>query len=95
MGGPLGPGGRQPVTRPIPGTVRFTDARHRVVRVRVGRSGTFSVGLPAGTYTASGRSPRVVEVDGGTVRQTPCTQPRRVTVTAGHSTHVTLACVVP
>jgi len=54
-GGPIRPGGRQPGPRPIHGTVTFRTAGHRPVRVRVGRSGIFTVGLPPGRYRVSGR----------------------------------------
>jgi hypothetical protein len=95
-GGPLGPGERQPGERPIPGTIRFTAAgRHRLFTARAGKSGTFAVLLPPGTYQVSGRSPRVMEVSNGTSRQTPCSQPRSVTVTERHTVKITLACIVP
>jgi hypothetical protein len=64
-GGPLGPGGKQPGERSISGTVTFTAAGHKTVSVTVGPSGTFSVPLPPGRYQVSGRSPHIVEVDGG------------------------------
>jgi hypothetical protein len=92
----VGAGGRQPGERPIPGTILFTAAaRHRLITARAGKSGTFTVRLPPGTYQVSGRSPRVMEVSNGTSRQTPCSQPRSVTVTARHTVKITLACIVP
>jgi hypothetical protein len=94
-GGPLGPGGQQPRGRPLPGTVTFTAAGHHPVSVRVGAAGTFSVPLPPGRYQVSGRSPSVIEVDGGSTRELPCSQPTTATVTAGHTATVTVACVVP
>jgi hypothetical protein len=94
-GGPLGPGGQQPRERPLPGTVTFTAAGHHPVSVRVGAAGTFSVPLPPGRYQVSGRSPSVIEVDGGSTRELPCSQPTTATVTAGHTATVTVACVVP
>jgi hypothetical protein len=93
-GGPLGPGGQQPRERPLPGTVTFT-AGHRTVSVKVGTAGTFSVLLPPGRYQVSGRSPSVLEVDGATSRELPCSQPTAATVTAGHTATVTVACIVP
>lgn len=93
-GGPLGPGGQQPAEQSLAGTVVFTAARQRV-SVHVGRSGTFTLWLPPGTYAVSGRSPSIVEVSGGTTRVTPCSVPSQVTVTAGHSTRVTVRCIVP
>jgi|SRR5215831_17427580 len=79
-GGPPGQGG-QPGLRPMPGAVTFTSATsaHRRVTVRVGDSGTFSVRLPPGRYRVSG----------------PCSRPSPVTVTARHTAHVKIICVVP
>jgi hypothetical protein len=95
-GGPLGPGGQQPGERPIPGTVQFTAAGHRLITVGVGSSGAFSVGLPAGTYHVAGRSPQIMEVSSdGTQHETPCSQPLSVTVTARHTTKIAVTCVVP
>jgi hypothetical protein len=94
-GGPLGPGGQQPGKRPIVGTVTFTAAGHRSFSVLTTSSGRFTVRLPAGRYSVSGRSPRVVEVSGGTRRVLPCSQPLKVTVTAGHGANVAVTCIVP
>jgi hypothetical protein len=94
-GGPLGPGGQQPGKRPIGGTVTFTAAGHRPFSVRVSSSGGFTVHLPPGRYSVSGRSPRVVEVSGGTRRVLPCSQPLRVTVSAGHAASIAVTCIVP
>jgi len=94
-GGPLGPGGQQPRERPLSGTVTFTAAGHRPISVKVGAAGTFSVPLPPGRYQVSGRSSSVLEVDGGSTRELPCSQPTTATVTAGHTATVTVACVVP
>ena len=94
-GGPLGPGGKQPGQRPMSGTVTLTAAGHKPVTVTVGSSGTFSVPLPPGRYQASGRSPDVMEVDGGRSRELPCSQPTSAVVTAGQTASITLACVVP
>jgi hypothetical protein len=96
-GGPLGPGGKQPGERPLSGTVTFTAAGHRRVTVRVGSSGRFSVQLPIGTYRVSGASPAVETSSGssGKERELPCSQPLSATVTAGHTSAVTVACVVP
>jgi hypothetical protein len=91
-GGPLGPGGRQPGQRPIPGTVTFTAPGHRQVTVQVGRSGAFSLRLPPGKYQVSGRSPSIV---GTGSTELPCSQPLMVTVTARHPATVTVACIVP
>jgi hypothetical protein len=96
-GGPLGPGGKQPGERPLSGTVTFTAAGHRRVTVRVGSSGRFSVQLPVGTYRVSGASPAVETSSGssGKEQELPCSQPLSATVTAGHTSAVTVACVVP
>ena len=50
VGGPLGSGGQQPPTVPLSGTLSFNAAHRRTVAVRVGKSGQFSVWLPAGAY---------------------------------------------
>jgi len=52
---------------------------HRRVTVRVGNSGIFSVRLPPGRYRVSG----------------PCSRPSPVTVTARHTVHVKIICIVP
>jgi hypothetical protein len=63
-GGPVNiRSGRQPGKRPIPGTIRFTSARHRTVTARAGSSGTFTARLSAGTYDVSFRTPRILEQD--------------------------------
>ena len=77
VGGPPGPGG-QPGQQPMPGTVIFASAAHRVT-VRVGKSGSFSVRLPPGRYRVSG----------------PCSRPSPVTVSARHTAHIKIICVVP
>ena len=106
-GGPVRPGGRQPGPRPIHGTVTFRTAGHRPVRVRVGRSGIFTVGLPPGRYRVSGRSPAVMTVSNGaavtdsgqllsgTEWQTPCSLPLSVTVTTHHTARAAVICAVP
>jgi hypothetical protein len=94
-GGPMGPGGKQPGERPMSGTVTFTEAGHQPVTVKVGSSGTFSVPLPAGRYHVSGRSPDIMEIDGGRSRELPCSQPTSAVVAAGQTSTITLACIVP
>jgi hypothetical protein len=106
-GGPLGPGGRQPRERPIAGTVLFNAGAGQAVKVRVGKSGTFSVRLPDGTYHVSGRSPSVVQVSNGAVvgvggklvsgreHERPCSQPQTVTVTTGQTARIAVTCIVP
>ena len=94
-GGPMGPGGRPPGERPIPGTVTFTAAGRRPVMAEAGPSGKFSVALAPGRYQVSGRSPDIIEVDGTTRRELPCSQPASATVTAGRTAVITLTCIVP
>ena len=52
---------------------------HRRVTVQVGNSGIFSVQLPPGRYRVSG----------------PCSRPSPVAVTARHTVHVKIVCIVP
>ena len=98
-GGPLGPGGQQPATRPISGVVQFIGPSGQVTQVKVGRSGAFTVTLVPGTYRVRGRSPAVVEVSnagrGGKTTERPCTIPKTVTVRDQSTIGITLACVVP
>jgi len=94
-GGPISLAGRQPSNRPIPGTVQFADGRHQPLLAHVARSGNFSASLPPGRYTATGRSPRVIEVSNGTNHETTCSQPLSVTVKPHHTTTITLTCIVP
>ena len=94
-GGPLGPGGQQPGTRPIPGTVRFADGHHRPVTVRTTSAGAFSVQLPAGRYQVSDRSPRVLLVNADGTSSQEWSTPVPVTITAHHTTTITLTIIVP
>jgi len=94
-GGPLGLDGKQPGERAMSGTVTVTSAGHHPVTVAVGSSGTFSVPLPPGRYQVSGRSPDVMEIDGGRSRELPCSQPTSAVVTAGQTATITLTCIVP
>jgi hypothetical protein len=95
-GGPVRPGGDQPGERPLRGTVTFAAAGERTVSVPVGRAGTFSVALAAGTYHVSGRSPQIMEVSGGgTQHETACSQPLTVHVTGQRTLKITVTCIVP
>lgn len=94
-GGPLGPGGQQPGERAMSGTVTVTSAGHHPITVTVGSSGTFSVPLPPGRYHVSGRSPELMEINGGRSRELPCSQPTSAVVTAGQTATITLTCVLP
>jgi hypothetical protein len=106
-GGPLRPGGQQPAV-PLAGTITFRAASGAWLRrVRVGKSGRFSVALPPGRFTVSGRSPAIAEVTsgstvgpggqvtGGTRSDPPCSAPLTVHVIAGHTTAARLVCPVP
>jgi hypothetical protein len=71
---------------PLSGVVTFSDsATGHVVNVTVGTSGKFSLGLVAGTYTATGKT---------THNESPCSAPVTVTVRAGQLTRVSLVCQV-
>ncbi len=95
-GGPVRPGGDQPGERPLRGTVTFTAVGERTVSVPVGRAGTFSVALAAGTYHISGRSPEIMEVSsGGAQHETVCSQPLTLHVTGQHTLKVAVTCIVP
>jgi hypothetical protein len=87
--------------------VAFTGGPGDVVRLRVGKSGAFSLRLPAGTYAVTGRTPSIVEVsNGGAINaqgqvikghgtEAVCSVPLSVTVTPQHTSKITLTCVVP
>ena len=106
-GGPIGPHGQQPGERPIAGTVLFRAGPGQAVKVRVGKSGTFSVRLPAGTYHVSGRSPAVMQVSNGAVigadgklisgreHERPCTQQQTVTVASRQTARIAVTSIVP
>jgi len=69
---------------PLTGMITFRDSTTRqTVTVAVGASGKFSLGLVAGTYTATGQT----EQDFA-----PCSAPVTVTVRAGQLTQVSLTC---
>jgi hypothetical protein len=81
-----GVGGPAPgAPRPWPGTVTLTGPGvHR--DIQVGASGSFSVLVPAGTYTVAGRSPRYGSGAG------LCRAAGRATVTTGHRTRADVLC---
>jgi hypothetical protein len=96
VGGPLGQGGVQPPDVPLSGTVQFSSAHRRTLAVRVGKSGQFSLWLPAGQYQAVGSSPSLSEVlSSGATRVSPCSLRVPVTVEAGRPVRITVTCVVP
>jgi|HubBroStandDraft_4_1064222.scaffolds.fasta_scaffold249084_1 hypothetical protein len=90
-GGPIAPGGKQPPVRPLPGTVSFTAAHRRTVRVAVPASGRFTVRLAAGTYRASATTPNITGPGG---KHDTCPDPSPVRVTT-RPVHVVIACIVP
>jgi hypothetical protein len=70
--------------QPLSGVVTFRDrSTARTVNVTVGTSGKFSLGLVAGTYTATGQIKH---------SDSPCSAPVTVTVRAGQLTRVSLVC---
>ncbi len=84
------------VDHPARGTVVFSRGRHRVLIIRVGRSGTFVAHLPPGTYHVYGRSPQLTTVsENGTGREDKITLVRPVTVIAGNTTKIVLRAIVP
>jgi hypothetical protein len=93
VGGPLGPGGKQPPVVALSGTMRFTRAGHQTITVRVGKSGRFAVRLAPGTYRVSGRTPDIRGEPGDA--EATCSLPGAVTVRAGAVRHVTVVCAVP
>jgi hypothetical protein len=71
-------GGPPPgLPRPLPGTIYVSGSEH--LQVTVGSDGTYSLVVPEGTYTVSGRSPLY---QGG---QLLCRAPSQVTVRDGAS----------
>ena len=101
-GGPIGPAGQQPGERPLPGLVTVTAAGRSPVTIRVGASGRFSASLPPGRYQVSGRSPDIEEATTAQAgngsaqgKELPCSQPLTATITAQHTTTITLTCIVP
>ena len=79
-----------------PDNPHLTAAGQQRITVQVGRSGTFSVALAAGTYHVSGRSPAVVEVSAdGTEHETACSQPLVVRLAGQHALKIAVTCIVP
>lgn len=84
-------GGPAPGTpRPLRGTITMTNTLtgHTITQA-VGAAGTFSVSVPAGSYTITGRSPLY---DNGTV---DCTQAGTTTVTPNSTSRATITCQLP
>jgi hypothetical protein len=73
--------------RPLSGVVTFRDSTTgHSANVTVGASGKFSLGLVAGTYTATGQAGH---------SDSPCSAPVTVTVRAGQLTRVSVVCKAP
>lgn len=71
-------------SQPLSGVVTFRDSTTgNTANVTVGASGKFSLGLVAGTYTATGQTKH---------SDSPCSAPVTVTVRAGQLTRVSLVC---
>jgi hypothetical protein len=92
VGGPLGPGGKQPPVVALRGTVTFTAAHQRTALVRVGNSGRFSVRLAPGRYRVTGRTP---DIEGPGHVEAVCQGPVSLTVSAGHTSAIKVICAVP
>lgn len=70
--------------QPLPGVVTFRDTTNgHTVTVTVGATGKFSLGLVAGTYTATGQAQH---------SGSQCAPPVTFTVQAGQLTRVALVC---
>jgi hypothetical protein len=74
----------------VAGVVTYTDETGLAQSVPVGTSGTFMVGIPTGTYTFTGTSPRY-NVNGG---QGTCRADQPVTVGSDDVTGIVVACRV-
>lgn len=83
-----------PHIRAIQGVVRFIRRGHVPVTGRTNAAGVFRVHLPIGRYQVSDRSPHVLEGSGSTPHQV-WSAPVPVTVTARHTTKITLKWYVP
>ena len=81
IGGPPGP------PLPLPGQVSVTGAGRTYV-VAAEQDGHYSISVPAGRYTVTGRSPLYQSGTIGCVAQSP------ITVTAGRSIKVDVVCPV-
>jgi len=70
--------------QPLSGVITFHDSTTgQTATATVGASGKFSLGLIAGTYTATGQTKKDFS---------PCSAPVTVTVRAGQLTRVSLSC---
>ena len=95
VGGPaiISNGVAQTPVFPLSGTVTFTDAGGHATPFPIGATGTFSVRLAAGTYSVSGRTPSLAEVNNdGTTTAIPCSLPQSARVRPNQTTRITLIC---
>jgi len=74
----------------LPGTVTLTAAGGRRYTIHVRDNGAFSVHVPAGTYTADGSSPGLVE--GATDAAVRCFDVSLVHVKVGSTTRIVVSC---
>jgi uncharacterized cupin superfamily protein len=95
VGGPAAIVNGKPETQvfPLSGTVTFTDADGHATRFAIGTTGTFSVRLAAGTYSVSGRTPSVAEVNkDGSRTPIPCSLPQAALVRPNQTTRIIIVC---
>jgi hypothetical protein len=78
---------------PLSGTVTFTDAGGHATAFVIGRAGTFSVRLAAGTYGVSGRPPSISEINSdGTSTPIPCSLPQSIEVRPRQTVQIAVIC---
>ena len=78
--------------RPISGTVQFAS-HGQLVKAQVGSAGTFSVTLSPGIYRVSASSPHISEELGNGPTLHPPFGQQSVTVTARHTTMITVMAI--
>lgn len=95
VGGPVQANGSTLVV-PLHGQIRFLRAGHPVISVVVGKHGLFSAQLAPGTYRVTGITPDIVTVlDNGRQLDGRCQGPQALSVSAGHTSRITVTCDVP
>jgi hypothetical protein len=78
---------------PLSGTVTFTDAGGHATPFAIGPAGTFSVRLVAGTYSVSGRTPSISEVNkDGSSTPIPCSLPQSIQVRPRQTMRIAIIC---
>ena len=95
VGGPavIGNGIPQTLVFPLSGTVTFTDAGGHATPFAVGPVGTFTVRLVAGTYSVSGRTPSISEVNkDGSSTPIPCSLPQSIRVRPRQTMRIAIIC---